>query len=56
MGKFVPNLSGYFIKNKSDLISKKENIISKLTIRFETIKGYQSQVDWKEKINKSNLL
>ena len=30
--------------------SKKESIISNLTIRFETIKGYQSQVDWKEKI------
>jgi len=30
--------------------SKKENIITNLTIRFETIKGYQSQVDWKEKL------
>ena len=30
--------------------SKKENIIKELTIRFETIKGYQSQVDWKEKL------
>ena len=30
--------------------SKKENIINNLTIRFETIKGYQSQVDWKEKL------
>lgn len=30
--------------------SKKQNIISNLTIRFETIKGYQSQVDWKEKM------
>ena len=30
--------------------SKKESIISNLTIRFETIKGYQSQVDWKEKL------
>ena len=30
--------------------SKKENIIKNLTIRFETIKGYQSQVDWKEKL------
>lgn len=38
--------------------SKKQNIISNLTIRFETIKGYQSQVDWKEKLrlqdNKGN--
>lgn len=30
--------------------SKKENIINNLTIRFETIKGYQSQVDWKERL------
>ena len=30
--------------------NKKENIISNLTIRFETIKGYQLQVDWKEKM------
>lgn len=30
--------------------SKKEKIISDLTIRFETIKGYQAQVDWKEKM------
>lgn len=30
--------------------SKKEDIITTLTIRFETIKGYQSQVDWKEKM------
>lgn len=30
--------------------SKKENIINNLTIRFETIKRYQSQVDWKEKL------
>ena len=29
---------------------KKEKIISNLTIRFETIAGYQSQVDWKEKM------
>ena len=29
---------------------KKEDIITNLTIRFETIKGYQSQVDWKEKL------
>lgn len=30
--------------------SKKKSILSNLTIRFETIKGYQSQVDWKEKL------
>ncbi len=30
--------------------TKKEKIITELTIRFETIKGYQAQVDWKEKL------
>ena len=39
----------YGIINKY-IKSKKESIISNLTIRFETIKGYQSQVDWKEKL------
>ena len=39
----------YGIINKY-IKSKKKNIISNLTIRFETIKGYQSQVDWKEKL------
>lgn len=39
----------YGIVNKY-VSSKKENIISNLTIRFETIKGYQAQVDWKEKL------
>lgn len=35
---------------KNYVSSKKKNIINELTIRFETIKGYQSQVDWKEKL------
>lgn len=39
----------YGIVNKY-VSSKKESIISNLTIRFETIRGYQSQVDWKEKV------
>ena len=43
----------YGIVNKY-VSSKKEIIISNLTIRFETIKGYQSQVDWKEKIKLHN--
>ena len=43
----------YGIVNKY-VSSKKESIISNLTIRFETIKGYQSQVDWKEKIKLHN--
>ena len=30
--------------------NKKKKIVDNLTIRFETIKGYQSQVDWKEKL------
>lgn len=47
----------YGIVNKY-VSSKKKSIIKDLTIRFETIKGYQSQVDWKEKMklhdNKEN--
>ena len=39
----------YGIVNKY-ISSKKKKIINDLTIRFETIKGYQSQVDWKEKM------
>ena len=58
----IPATGIYFLlKNKYDyngkygivrkyVSAKKENIISNLTIRFETIKGYQSQVDWKEKV------
>ena len=58
----IPATGIYFLlKNKYDydgkygivrkyVSAKKENIISNLTIRFETIKGYQSQVDWKEKL------
>lgn len=33
---------------KKYVSNKKKKIINTLTIRFETIKGYQSQVDWKE--------
>ena len=58
----VPSTGIYFLlktkygyKGKYGIVnryvsSKKENIITNLTIRFETIKGYQSQVDWKEKV------
>ena len=58
----IPATEIYFLlKNKYDydgkygivrkyVSAKKENVISNLTIRFETIKGYQSQVDWKEKM------
>ena len=45
----------YNFKGKYGIVSKyvsskKENIITNLTICFETIKGYQSRVDWKEKL------
>lgn len=39
----------YGIVNKY-VSQKKKSIINELTIRFETSKGYQSQVDWKEKM------
>ena len=64
----IPATGIYFLlKNKYDydgkygivrkyVSSKKENIISNLTIRFETIKGYQSQVDWKEKVKLHDIL
>lgn len=56
----------YLLKTKYDykgkygivrkyVTSKKENIISNLTIRFETIKGHQAQVDWKEKLKLNDL-
>lgn len=40
---------GYGIVRKY-IACKKGNIINDLTIRFETVKGYQAQVDWKEKL------
>lgn len=48
-------ITKYDFKGKYGIVrkyvsSKKDSIISNLTIRFETIKGYQSQVDWKEKL------
>jgi len=64
----IPATGIYFLlKNKYDykgkygivnkyVTSKKESIISNLTIRFETIKGYQSQVDWKEKMKLHDAL
>lgn len=39
----------YGIVNKY-VSSKKKAIINNLTVRFETSKGYQAQVDWKEKL------
>lgn len=44
------NFRGKYGIVRKYVASKKESIISNLTIRFETTKGYQSQVDWKEKI------
>lgn len=45
----------YGYKGKYGIVNKyvsgmKKSIINNLTVRFETIKGYQSQVDWKEKL------
>ena len=62
----VPATGIYFLlKNKYEfdgkygivrryVSDKKRNIIKTLTVRFETIKGYQSQVDWKEKLTLHN--
>lgn len=44
------NFEGCYGIVRKYVASKKEKIIQELTIRFETIKGYQSQVDWKEKV------
>ena len=44
------NFDGKYGIVRKYVSSKKSNIISNLTIRFETIEGYQAQVDWKEKI------
>ena len=41
---------GKYVIVRNYVSSKKKSIITNLTIRFETIKGYQSQVDWKEKL------
>ena len=45
----------YNFKGKYGIVRKyvsniKKKIVLNLTIRFETVKGYQSQVDWKEKL------
>ena len=50
----------YDFKGKYGIVKKyvssvKEKIITELTIRFETVKGYQSQVDWKEKMKLHNV-
>ena len=44
------NFDGKYGIVRKYVSSKKENIINELTIRFETIRGFQSQVDWKEKL------
>ena len=58
----IPSTGIYFLlKNKYNYSGKygivnnyvssvKKKIVNQLTIRFETIKGFQSQVDWKEKL------
>ncbi len=49
------NFDGKYGIVRKYVSSKKENIIKELTIRFETIKGYQSQVDWKEKLKLQDI-
>lgn len=54
-GIFTLLVLNYGYKGKYGIVRKyvssiKEKIIINLTIRFETIKGYQAQVDWKEKM------
>lgn len=44
------NFSGKYGIVRKYISSKKTNIITDLTIRFETIPGYQGQVDWKEAV------
>ena len=44
------NFQGKYGIVRKYVATVKEKIITELTIRFETIKGYQSQVDWKEKM------
>ena len=46
----IPATGIYFLLKEKYVTAKKEKMINELTIRFETIKGYQSQVDWKEKL------
>ena len=49
------NFDGKYGIVRKYVSSKKENIIKELTIRFETIKGFQSQVDWKEKLKLQDI-
>lgn len=42
------NYNGSYSTVKNYVSKHKKEIIEELTIRFETIPGYQSQVDWKE--------
>ena len=49
------NFDGKYGIVRKYVASKKESIIKELTIRFETIKGYQSQVDWKEKLKLQDI-
>lgn len=44
------NFEGKYGIVKKYVSEKKNKIINDITIRFETTKGYQSQVDWKEKM------
>lgn len=46
--KLKYNYTGSYSTVKKYVSKKKKKIIDNLTIRFNTIMGYQSQVDWKE--------
>lgn len=46
---------GSYSTVKNYVSKKKKNIMQDLTIRFETIPGYQSQVDWKESMTLRNV-
>ena len=49
------NFDGKYGIIRKYVSNKKENIVKELTIRFETIKGYQAQVDWKEKLKLQDI-
>ena len=52
--KFNYDYKGSYETVKNYVSKKKRNIETDLTIRFETIVGYQSQVDWKESMTLHN--
>lgn len=49
------NFTGKYGIVRKYVSNKKKSIVNDLTIRFETIKGYQAQVDWKERLKLSDI-